>query len=66
MIILEQTRRATRAAAERVRAALIELDELFQSYRVFEVSPEAAADNVYVVVHDDGGYVVMLTDPTLV
>lgn len=65
MIILEQTRRATRAACERVRQALIELDELFQSNGVFTVEETEAADKVYSVVHDDGGFVVMLTDPTM-
>lgn len=65
MIILETTRRKTREAAERIRQSLIELDEMFQNYHVFEVDQEAAADKVYNVVHDDGGFVVMLTDPTL-
>jgi len=65
MIILEKTRRATRAAAERVRAALIELDETFQNYGVFEVDELDAAQVAYQVVRDEGGYVVTLDDPSL-
>lgn len=68
MIVLNQTRRATRVAAERVRAALIELDELFQTYQVFQypIDDQVAADAAYQVIKDDEGYVVALNDPSLV
>ena len=67
MFILERTRRSTRAAAERIREALIELDELFQTYHVFhqQIDEEASAPSVYQVIADHGTYVVALDDPSM-
>ena len=68
MIFLESSRRATKAAAEKVRAALIELDELFQTYEVFRnpIDEQVAAPAAYQVVRDGKEYVVALDDPSMV
>ena len=68
MIILSTTRRASKSAAEKVRVALIELDELFQTYQVFQypIDDQVAAQSVYLIVRDGKEYVVALDDPTLI
>jgi hypothetical protein len=59
MIILEATRRTSRAAVERLRQAFIEYDRI-----VFkEVHPPA--EDAYKIVRQGRHYVVTLNDPTI-
>jgi hypothetical protein len=60
MILIEASRRATRAAVERLREAFLEYDRV-----VFkEVTP--AAEDAYVVIREGKGrYVLALVDPTV-